>query len=123
MEFFKLDWGELAKCSLPSLAVILGFNPGDDGEGQSFFRAPPLKIEHVLLQQSKEAPMAALSPAAPTRPIDPTSPLFLRTRTKALDLNWLPRSEWTMVPTGLLVTIALRSARTASDAFIRSSSA
>ena len=55
MEFLKLDWGELAKCPLASLAVILGFNPGDDGEVEFFSRAPPLTIEHVLLQQSKEA--------------------------------------------------------------------
>ncbi len=55
MEFLKLDWGELAKCPLASLAVVLGFNPSDDGEVEFFFRAPPLTIEHILLQQSKEA--------------------------------------------------------------------
>ena len=55
MEFFKLDWGELAKCSLPSLAVILRFNPGDDGEVEFLSRAPPLTIKHVLLQESEEA--------------------------------------------------------------------
>ena len=55
MEFFKLDWGELAKCSLPSLAVILRFNPGDDGEVEFLSRAPVLTIKHVLLQECEEA--------------------------------------------------------------------
>ena len=55
MEFFKLDWGELAKCSLPSLAVILRFNPGDNGEVEFLSRAPPLTIKHVLLQECEEA--------------------------------------------------------------------
>ena len=33
--------------------------------------------------------MAALSPAAPTRPIDPTRWLTARARTYFLDRNWL----------------------------------
>jgi len=32
VEFLELDWGELANYSLASLAVILRFNPGDNGE-------------------------------------------------------------------------------------------
>jgi hypothetical protein len=55
VEFLELDWGELAKCSLSSLAVILRFNPGDDGEVEFLSRAPALTIKHVLLQESEEA--------------------------------------------------------------------
>src|SRR5450756_1506576 len=42
--------------------------------------------------------MAALSPAAPTRPMDPTRWLTARARTYFLDRNWLPLSEWTTHP-------------------------
>ena len=41
MEFFKLDWGELAKCSL---VVILRFNPGDNVEGCN--PSPVLAVFH-----------------------------------------------------------------------------
>jgi hypothetical protein len=38
-----------------------------------------------------------------------------------LNPPWLPRSECTIVPAGLRSPIALRSAATASEAFIRES--
>ena len=59
--------------------------------------------------------MAALSPHAPVRPIDPIKPLRCNAFTNFFERNWLPRSECTIVPAGS------RSADTARDAFIRSS--
>ncbi len=41
----------------------------------------------------KNDSIAALSPQAPTRPIDPVMPLFFNTRTNAFDRNCEPRSE------------------------------
>ena len=60
--------------------------------------------------------MAALSAHAPTRPIDPFSPLPFSVRTKALERNWEPRSLWTTVPFGSLSAIALWRAETAREA-------
>ena len=68
--------------------------------------------------RAKKDSIAALSPQAPTRPIEPTSPLLVRARTKAVERNWLPRSECTSVPTAERRTMALRSAATASEASI-----
>lgn len=42
--------------------------------------------------------MAALSPQAPTRPIDPTIACRPRAWTNFLDRNCDPRSLWTMQP-------------------------
>ena len=47
--------------------------------------------------------------------------MFLSSRTTFLDLNWLPRSECTIVPTGERSAIAFRRADTASEDFIRES--
>src|SRR3954469_821638 len=60
---------------------------------------------------AKKDSIAALSPQAPTRPIDPISPLFLSVRTKALERNWLPRSEWTTVATGSRRVMAFAQGR------------
>ncbi len=54
-------------------AVVVGaFDPGDDGDAELLSGVPSASIEHVLLQRGKKLSMAALSPAAPTWPIDPT---------------------------------------------------
>lgn len=63
--------------------------------------------------------MAALSPAAPTRPIDPTMWWRLRACTNFRLRNWLPRSLWTTQPaTSPRLATALSSAATASRDFI-----
>ena len=62
------------------------FDPDHDRDAEFFAAGPALPIEHVLLEQQKNDSIAALSHAA-TRPIDPTSPWFLRAITNALDRN------------------------------------
>jgi hypothetical protein len=52
--------------------MVGAFDPGDDGDAQLVSGVPPAAIQNVLLQQTEKLSMAALSPAAPTRPIDPT---------------------------------------------------
>jgi hypothetical protein len=104
---------------LPAPAVVAALDPGDDRRPQLLASGPALPVEHVLLQQREKDSIAALSPQAPTRPIEPTRPLLTRVRTKAFERNWLPRSEWTTVPTGLRQAIALLSAATVSEPGLR----
>ena len=56
--------------------MIADLDPADESEAQIFSRLPASGVEHVLLDEGKKDSMAALSPQAPTRPIDPWSPLF-----------------------------------------------
>jgi hypothetical protein len=78
-----------------------------------------LRLRTFFCRRGKNDSIGALSPHAPVRPIDPIRPWSLRVRTKAFERNWLPLSECAMVPTGPRRAMALRSAETASAAFIR----
>src|SRR5262245_42837391 len=72
-----------------------------------------------LWSSAKNDSIAALSPQAPARPIDPARPLLRSVRMKAADRNWLPLSECTTtVPAGERSAMALRSAETARAAVI-----
>ena len=62
--------------------------------------------------------MAALSPQAPTRPVDPTKPLRRKALTNFFDRNWLPGSGCTIVPAGSRNATALFKALTARVVFI-----
>jgi hypothetical protein len=62
----------------------------------------------------KRDSMAALSQAAPTRPMEPTRSLLSSSRRTFLEPNWLPRSECRIVPAGLRSAMALRIADAAS---------
>ena len=65
--------------------------------------------------------MGALSPAAPTRPIDPTMSCRRSSRAMARLRNWLPLSACRMHPaTSPRRATAFRTASTASFAVIRS---
>ncbi|SDZ07727.1 hypothetical protein SAMN05216215_104552 [Saccharopolyspora shandongensis] len=81
--------------------------------------APPPGVENVLLQQGKSDSIAALSPHAPTLPMDPASWWRRSSRRNFFDRNWLPRSERTIMPRGFRSAMALRNAATASEDFIR----
>src|SRR3954447_10290798 len=78
----------------------------------------PPKVQELGCRRAKKDSIAALSPQAPTRPIEPTRPLFFSVRTNAVERNWLPRSECTTVPTASRRAIAFLSAATARDSFI-----
>ena len=65
--------------------------------------------------------MAALSPQAPTLPMDPVRPARLSAATYFRDRNWLPRSECTIVAAGARSATALFRAATASAAGMRES--
>jgi hypothetical protein len=59
---------------LAAFAVVFRLNPGDDGQAEFFAGVSASCVENVLLQQGENDSIAALSPHAPTRPIDPFSP-------------------------------------------------
>ena len=90
---FELDWGEFAESALSAATVVGAFDPGDDREAELVAGRPGLPVQDVLLQQRKNESIAALSPAAATRPIDPDRWCVTRTRRKALARNCDPRSE------------------------------
>lgn len=48
--------------------------------------------------RAKKSSIAALSPAAPTRPMDATTSCRLMAWTNFLDRNWDPRPEWMTQP-------------------------
>ena len=84
---------EPPQCETEASTVVGPFDPGDDGNAQLLAGVPAATVQDVLLQQAKEAfSMAALSPAAPTRPIEPTMSWRPRARTNFRLRNWLPRS-------------------------------
>jgi hypothetical protein len=56
-----------------TLAVILAFNPDNDRGSKLHPSGPSLTVEDIFLQQKKSF-IAALSPAAPTRPIERSKP-------------------------------------------------
>jgi hypothetical protein len=59
--------------------------------------------------------VAALSQAAPTRPMEPTRSLLSSSRRTFLEPNWLPRSECRIVPAGLRSAPAVADACSATD--------
>ncbi|MCU1634032.1 MAG: hypothetical protein JWM61_2684 [Micrococcaceae bacterium] len=67
---------------------------------RSSFVAHLCQSRTFFCRSAKKYSIAALSPQAPTRPIDPVSPLFLSVCTKAFDRNCDPRSECRIVSTG-----------------------
>ena len=75
------DGCEAAEASLLSSAVVGALDPGDDGQPQLLAGGPALAVQDVLLQQAKKDSMAALSPQAPTRPMDPVRPWMRSART------------------------------------------
>jgi len=83
-----------AESLLAAASVVGPFDPGDDRDAQPFAGVPALSVEDVLLQQcDREDSMAALSPAAPTRPMEPRMPCRFSAVTKRLERNCDPRSE------------------------------
>ena len=83
---------------LSAAAVVGAFDPGDDRDAQFLAGGPAAAVEDVLLQQAKKDSMAALSPAAPTRPIEPTMSWRLSARTNFRLRNCDPRSVCRMQP-------------------------
>jgi hypothetical protein len=71
---FTLDRGEETETALPAAMVVGFLNPGHDGEPQLLLGFPSLTIQDVILEQAKNYSMAALSPQALTRPIEPARP-------------------------------------------------
>ncbi len=82
---------------------------------------PTWPVQDVLLQEREEGLAALVSRRRPARPIEPIGPLSFTVRTNAVERNWLPLSECTMVPAGQRRAMALRSTATARDAVIRAS--
>ena len=59
---------------MSSSAVVGALDPGDDRDPQLVAGVPVALVEDVVLQERDESiSIAALSPQAPTRPMDPTS--------------------------------------------------
>ena len=73
--------------------MISPLDPGDDGNTEILSRLPALAVKTFFWSKEKNDSMAALSPHAPTRPIDPVRPLCFKVRTNSLLRNWDPRSE------------------------------
>src|ERR1019366_2619554 len=98
---------------------------GDRYEHVARRPAPAAVVRHragqVVVELQGEERLHGGVAVAPTRPIEPTRLLLRSVRMEALDRNWLPRSECTTVPAELSSAIALCSAVTAREAFIRSS--
>jgi len=67
--------------------VVGPLDPGHHREPTFLPRAPLLLVENVLLQQGEEDSIVALSPHAPTRPIDPVMPSCRDNSTNFLDRN------------------------------------
>lgn len=106
---------------LASSAVVGLLDPGHDRQAELVAGLPTLAVEDVLLQECEERLHGGLSLQAPTRPIEPRRPAFLRAWTYLRERNWLPRSECTVVAAGSRRQTALRNAATASEDFIRES--
>ncbi len=80
---------------MASAAVAGAFDPGHDRDPQFLAGGPGVPVENIVLQQREELSIAALSPAAPTRPIDPVKLWRTSAWTNFLDRNWAePRSLW-----------------------------
>ena len=73
LDGLKLDGGEHSQGSLSASAVLGLFGPGEDGDAQLVVGAPAATVEDAFCSTVKKDSMAALSPAAPTRPMDPIS--------------------------------------------------
>jgi len=86
-EEFTLDRCEASEAPLAAPPVIGPFDPAHHGQAELLPGLPPLSIEDVLLEEGEGDSTAALSPHAPTRPIEPMRPLCFKVRTYALDRN------------------------------------
>jgi hypothetical protein len=85
---------------LAASAVVSGFDPGDDGDPELLAGWPALAVGHVLLEQGEERFHGGVVGAGSDASHDPVSRWCRRVWTKALDRNWLPRSECTAVAPG-----------------------
>ncbi len=113
---------ELARLRRYGLIIVdeVGYLPFEQDAANLFFQLVSSRYEHAFFCNSeKKLSMAALLPAAPTRPMDPTMLCWLRARTNFRLQNWLPLSVWTTQPaTWPRRATALSSAATASRNFI-----
>lgn len=104
---------------MPAAAVVLGLsNQAYDHHTEVLADVPNDGCTFSCSSEKKPS-MAALSPEEATQPIQPRNPLLLSSRTTFFDLNWLPRSERTIVSTGRCRVIAFRIGGAASADFIR----
>jgi hypothetical protein len=67
-----LNRGQTPERSLSSASVVGPFDPGHDRGAEVLPSHPGAAVEDVLRNSAKNDSMAALSPQAPTLPIDPT---------------------------------------------------
>ena len=78
VEQFELYGRESAEGALAAAAVVGAFNPGHDRQAQVVAGAPKRRSRTLFCSSAKNDSIAALSPQAPTRPIDPTSRVGMR---------------------------------------------
>jgi len=78
---FELHRGELAQGVLASAAVVGALDPGDDRKAQFGPGRQRWRSRTFFCRRAKNDSIAALSPAAPARSIEPITPLFFRVRT------------------------------------------
>ena len=110
----KLDRGELAEGPLASSQVYL-VSIQVTIASRSCSRVSHRWVSRTsFCSREKNDSMAALSQAAPTRPMEPTRSLLSSSRRTFLEPNWLPRSGCRIVPAGLRNAMALRIADAAS---------
>jgi hypothetical protein len=120
VEHLKLERGELAEGPLPASAVVSAFDPGDDRQAQLLAGGPALSVENVLSQPREERLHGGVVTARTDSAHRSEQAVVLERADERVGPE-LPRSEWTTVSAGLRSPIALRSAATASAAFIRES--
>jgi hypothetical protein len=77
-----------------------------------------MPVEHVLLEQREEGLHRGVVPAGADPAHRPDQAVVLDGADEGVRAELAPRSGWTTVPTGSRRMMALRSAATASDAFI-----
>jgi hypothetical protein len=70
----KLDRGEFTEAALPTLPVVGPLDPDHDRQAQFRPGGPSLLVEDVFCNRAKKGSIAALSPQAPNRHVDPDSP-------------------------------------------------
>ena len=74
VEQFELYGCELAEGALAASAVVGAFDPGDDRDAELVSGVPGLALSTFFCSSERKDSMAALSPAAPTWPIEPSIP-------------------------------------------------
>ena len=73
LQALELERGQFAERALTSATVVGLLDPGDDRDGKIVAADPTLPVEDVGLEQVEGALHGGVSPAAPTRPIEPVS--------------------------------------------------